>query len=73
MYEGAFAFGGGFFVVNGLCFGGGGGGFGVYIPAFGLYLSVGCRSSPTSLVFCSSVHCCRACIVVWQSEKCVSL
>ena len=61
--------------VSGLCFGGGGGGFGVYIPAFGVYVFVGkmCRSSPTCLVFCSSLHCLFASTLVLQSEKFASL
>ena len=77
LFEGVFAFGGGFGALPfaGLCFGGGGGGFGVYIPAFGVCVFVGkmCRSSPTCLVFCRSLHCLFASTHVLQSEKFASL
>ena len=59
-YDGGGAFDGGVFalLVSGVRLGGGGGGFGVYIPALGVYLFVGsmCCSSPTCLVFCNSLH-----------------
>ena len=42
-YDGGGAFDGGVFalLVSGVRLGGGGGGFGVYIPALGVYLFVG--------------------------------